>query len=73
MQFLSAAWQVPITGVSTLSTTRVGGVSEAPFKSFNLGLHVGDNKQQVLKNRALLDKHLPNSAVWITIELIVAM
>ncbi|WMS95382.1 peptidoglycan editing factor PgeF [Pseudoalteromonas sp. HL-AS2] len=65
MQFLSAAWQVPITGVSTLSTTRVGGVSEAPFKSLNLGLHVGDNKQQVLKNRALLDKHLPNSAVWI--------
>lgn len=31
-----------------------GGVSEGPYKSFNLGMHVGDNSHRVATNRALL-------------------
>lgn len=32
-------------------STRLGGVSEAPYASLNLGLHVGDDKQKVWENR----------------------
>ncbi|CQR47779.1 Laccase domain protein [Paraliobacillus sp. PM-2] len=39
-------------------TTRKGGVSEPPFDSFNLGLHVNDNKVDVLTNRKLLSQLL---------------
>ena len=49
----SAAWpgwwlptgQVP--GVRMACTWRRGGVSEAPYDSLNLGLHVGDDAQAV--------------------------
>jgi YfiH family protein len=33
-------------------TTRLDGVSEAPYTSCNLGLHVGDNPEHVVENRA---------------------
>lgn len=32
-------------------STRLGGNSQPPFSSLNLGLHVGDDKDTVLKNR----------------------
>jgi len=32
-------------------TTKVGGVSKGEYKSLNLGLHVDDNKEDVLENR----------------------
>ena len=35
-------------------TTRFGGVSKAPFDSLNLGLHRGDDPENVAKNHALL-------------------
>ena len=35
-------------------TTRQGGMSPPPFDSLNLGLHVGDSRKNVLKNRRLL-------------------
>ena len=35
-------------------TTRIGGVSEAPFDSLNLGLHRGDDPENVAENRRLL-------------------
>ena len=35
-------------------TNRHGGVSQAPFNSLNLGLHVGDNEESVIKNRKIL-------------------
>jgi YfiH family protein len=38
----------------TLFTTRAGGVSAAPFDSFNLALHVGDNPDSVRANREIL-------------------
>lgn len=64
MQYLSAAWQT-IDAVGTLSTTREGGVSHPPYESLNLGLHVGDNIQHVLRNRACVSSHLPKPAVWL--------
>ena len=39
-------------------TTRLGGISESPFQSFNLGLHVPDNEQDIIENRKLLAKRL---------------
>ena len=38
----------------SLFTSRNGGVSVAPFESFNLALHVGDDSSRVIKNRELL-------------------
>ena len=32
-------------------STRIGGVSAAPYDSLNLALHVGDNADDVLANR----------------------
>ena len=34
-------------------STRLSGVSKAPFESLNLALHVGDNSEDVIKNRKL--------------------
>lgn len=39
-------------------TTRAGGVSKAPYDSFNLGMHVGDDPAHVLANRQRLAKAL---------------
>ncbi len=38
----------------SLFTSREGGVSSAPYESFNLATHVGDDPQSVTKNRAIL-------------------
>jgi YfiH family protein len=50
-------WALP-AGVHAVCTTRVGGVSKAPFDHFNLGDHVGDEPQAVATNRALLQGQL---------------
>ncbi len=45
-------------------TTRNGGFSKAPYSTFNLAIHSGDNPDSVYKNRNLLTKYLecsPNS------------
>lgn len=39
-------------------TTRFGGVSQAPFDSLNLALHVGDDPLHVKKNRELLQEDM---------------
>jgi len=39
-------------------TTRTGGVSQSPFDTFNLGMHVNDQHQDVLANRNELGKRL---------------
>nr|WP_275974581.1 peptidoglycan editing factor PgeF [Shewanella algicola] len=48
-------------------TDRHGGCSLAPFDSLNLGLHVGDNPQHVLANRAALRQRLslPAEPLWL--------
>jgi YfiH family protein len=50
-------WALPV-GVHALCTTRVGGVSQVPFDSFNLGDHVPDDPHAVSHNRALLQTQL---------------
>jgi YfiH family protein len=50
-------WPAP-ANVGALSTTRIGGVSTAPFASFNLGDHVDDQSQSVSANRQQLQRML---------------
>ena len=53
--------------VNVLTTTRMGGVSVAPFNEFNLADHVGDDAEAVASNRNQLvqNLHLPTSPVWL--------
>jgi YfiH family protein len=45
-------WWEATLGTATLAfTSRVGGVSAAPFETLNLGLHVGDSPAAVVENR----------------------
>ena len=48
-----------------LATTRRGGASRAPWDSFNLGAHVGDEPREVAANRALLRRELPAEPLWL--------
>ncbi|OOF43225.1 multi-copper polyphenol oxidoreductase [Rodentibacter rarus] len=67
MQAIYPTWQVP-TNIHAFTTTRTGGVSQAPFESFNLGDHVGDEKSAVKINRTLLVEkfHLPHLPLFLT-------
>ncbi len=53
--------------VKAVSTTRVGGVSLAPWDGLNLGDHVGDNPVAVSANRELLQgaAGLPGAPGWL--------
>lgn len=53
LDVIRPAWPAP-ANVRALTTTRHGGVSDAPFDSFNLGDHVGDDPIAVATNRKLL-------------------
>src|SRR5437867_12640218 len=44
-------WQATLGPASLVFTTRVGGVSASPYHALNLGLHVGDAPEAVLRNR----------------------
>lgn len=60
---MSADWLVPDwpapARVIALSTLRTGGVSAAPYSSFNLGHHVGDAAAAVAANRRELLAAMP--------------
>ena len=51
--FLIPDWPAPTT-IGALVSTRIGGVSRAPYQAFNLALHVGDKAARVLDNRQQL-------------------
>ena len=51
--FIIPEWPAP-ANVRAVVTTRVGGVSVAPFDSFNLAFHVNDNAVAVVENRRKL-------------------
>lgn len=59
-------WPAP-SSVRAVSTTRHGGVSAAPFASFNLGDHVGDDPAAVAENRTRLMQalSLPAAPAWL--------
>lgn len=57
-------WDVP-ANVRVLQTTRNGGTSKAPWASFNLGDHVGDDVAAVATNRVLLVSRLPAEPLWL--------
>lgn len=57
-------WPAPFS-VRAWMTTRHGGVSYAPFHSFNLGDHVGDDPVCVAENRARLAAYLPQEPRWL--------
>lgn len=55
--WLQADWPVP-EWIHAGTTTRIGGVSQSPYATFNLALHVGDEKNDVLANRHKLIEYL---------------
>jgi YfiH family protein len=57
-------WPAPAS-VKALQTTRHGGISTAPYDTFNLGLHVGDDPVRVNRNRQLLSQLMPSEPVWL--------
>lgn len=63
-------WSIP-SAVKALYSTRRGGESQAPFDSFNLAEHVGDDLNRVARNRAILNKGtllsqpLPSAPCWL--------
>lgn len=66
IEIIEPAWPAP-PGVRAVVTTRNGGASEAPYDSFNLGLHVGDDGARVQRNRTRLREilGLPAEPDWI--------
>lgn len=66
LELITPEWEAPLD-VRAVMTTRVGGVSVAPWESLNLGVHVGDNTVAVFENRMRVRKeaNLPSEPVWL--------
>jgi polyphenol oxidase len=64
--WITPEWPAP-TNVRALSTLRTGGVSEGKYASLNLATHVGDERDAVIRNRALLKDaaQLPAEPIWL--------
>lgn len=62
MNWIEADWPAPAC-IKAGTTLRQGGVSKAPYASFNLATHVGDDIACVKKNRSFLI--LPNQPQWL--------
>jgi len=65
-QYIKPDWSAP-DDVRAFSTTRIGDTSLAPYAGFNVAEHVGDEQQNVDKNRELLvsDLGLSKSPFWL--------
>lgn len=62
--WLTPDWPAP-KSVRAVFTTRVGGVSDGPYESLNLGDHVGDSAGQVAENRAILQRSIGIKPVFL--------
>lgn len=68
---LDIDWPERPASVSVMSTMRSGGVSPVPYDDgaggggLNLGAHVGDDEDNVTRNRALLQQVLPAEPIWL--------
>jgi len=67
LECITPDWPAPAT-IRAAVTTRVGGVSGAPYGSLNLASHVGDAMAAVQENRERLQRHLslPEQPLWLT-------
>ena len=63
--FLIPDWPAP-AGIRACVTTRAGGVSLAPFDSFNLGDHVDDDPVAVAHNRQRLTHIFDVQPAWLS-------
>jgi YfiH family protein len=63
MHFIKAVWQASPM-VHAIATTRMGGCSQSPYDSLNLGDHVGDSFENVTENRRLLRMQIPSDPLW---------
>ncbi len=64
--FILPTWPAP-SSVCAYVSTRIGGVSGAPYDALNLGLHVQDDPVAVDQNRRLFASYIdmPDSAIWL--------
>ena len=58
-------WEGKPKSVGAIVTTRHGGISSEPYQSLNLGDHVGDDIENVIKNRSILLRELPGTPIWL--------
>jgi len=67
MHWLIPDWPAP-ANVRAALTTRNGGVSQGPYRSWNLGTHVGDDPAAVARNREMLQRRLdlPAQPHWLS-------
>lgn len=66
IELITPDWHAP-PGVQACCTTRIGGVSAAPFNTLNLATHVHDSHQSVAENRRRLRAALalPAEPFWL--------
>lgn len=66
IETIRADWEAP-KHVQAFNTTRLGGVSQAPYDSLNLGLHVNDDSDAVKenRNRLMLSEAVPAMPHWL--------
>ena len=64
--WIKANWPAP-ANIKAGTTTRAGGVSAAPYASFNLATHVEDKLDNVNQNRSQLRSclNMPNEPQWL--------
>jgi len=65
LEMLQADFNIP--GVHAGTTTRKGGISQAPYHALNLATHVGDEDSAVAVNRERLEQALalPSRPCWL--------
>lgn len=72
MELIVPEWIGAPDNVGALSTTRRGGRSNGPYGDgegaggLNLGVHVGDDPENVRRNRTLLRTILPTEPAWLS-------
>ncbi len=66
MTIIHAQWPAP-PNIRAITTTRLGGVSQADFADWNLAAHVGDDPEHVATNRRILREslQLPSEPIWL--------
>lgn len=66
IELITPDWPAP-SNVHAVSTTRIGGVSTAPYHALNLATHVGDEPDNINQNRQRLIEqlNLPEAPRWL--------